>query len=78
MSKNIFCIVGESGSGKSFYNNSIILDKKFMKLAKLEPLIYGTTRLPRSDEVNGVDYNFVTQAEYDAISPEDLIESRSI
>lgn len=77
MSKNIFCIVGESGSGKSFYNNSIILDKRFMKFANLEPLIYGTTRTPRSDEVDGIDYNFVTRAEYDAISPEDLVESRS-
>lgn len=77
MGKSIFCIVGETGSGKSFYNNSIVLDKKFMKAARLEPLIYGTTREPRATEVDGLDYNFVTQEEYDSIDQNDLIESRS-
>ena len=77
MTKNIFCIVGESGSGKSFYFNSIILDKKFMKIGKLEPLIYGTTRQPRSTERDEVDYNFITEEEYNNIAREDLIESRS-
>ena len=77
MSKNIFCIVGESGSGKTFYNNSIILDKKFLKQAKLEPLIYGTTRPIRSNERDGVDYNFVSEEDYKNIPHEDLIEFRT-
>ncbi len=77
MSKNIFCIVGESGSGKTFYNNSIILDKKFLKQAKLEPLIYGTTRPIRSNERDGVDYNFVSEEDYKNIPQEDLIEFRT-
>lgn len=77
MSKNIFCIVGESGSGKTFYTNSIILDKKFMKTAKLSPLIYGTTRAPRSNEKNGLDYNFVTEEEYKKIPQDKLIEFRT-
>ncbi len=77
MSKNIFCIVGESGSGKTFYTNSIILDKKFMKSAKLSPLIYGTTRAPRSNEKNGLDYNFVTEEEYKKIPQDKLIEFRT-
>lgn len=75
--KNIFCIVGESGSGKSYYNNSITLDTKFMKKAELEPLVYGTTRDPRENEVDGIDYNFVTEDEYKAIAKEDLIEFRT-
>jgi guanylate kinase len=75
--KNIFCIVGESGSGKTYYNNSIILDNRFMKKAKLEPLIYGTTRDPRPEEKNGVDYNFISVKEYEDIPKEQLIEFRT-
>ena len=77
MGKNIFCVVGESGSGKSYYTNSIILDTKFMKKAKLSPLIYGTTREPRSNEKDKVDYNFISIDEYNKLNPEDLIESRT-
>ena len=77
MGKNIFCVVGESGSGKSYYTNSIILDTKFMKKAKLSPLIYGTTRAPRSNEKDKVDYNFISIDEDNKFNPEDLIESRT-
>ena len=77
MSKNIFCIVGESGSGKSYYMNSLALDNKFMKKAKLEPLIYGTTRDPRPEEKNGVDYNFISISEFENIPKEKLIEFRT-
>lgn len=75
--KNIFCIVGESGSGKTYYGNSIILDSKFMKKAKLNPLIYGTTRTPRKDEKDGLDYNFISMEEYKNIPQEELIETRT-
>lgn len=77
MSKNIFCVVGESGAGKSYYVNSIVLDTRFMKKAKLEPLVYGTTRLPRDGEVDGVDYNFMSLEDYNKISKSDLIEFRT-
>ena len=77
MSKNIFCVVGESGAGKSYYINSIVLDTRFMKKAKLEPLVYGTTRLPRDGEVDGVDYNFMSLEDYNKISKSDLIEFRT-
>ena len=77
MAKNIFCIVGESGSGKSYYANSIILDTKFMKKAKLSPLIYGTTRKPRSNEKDKIDYNFISIDEYNNIDQDDLVESRT-
>lgn len=77
MGKNIFCIVGESGSGKSFYFNSITLDNRFMKKAKLESLVYGTTREPRPNEKDGIDYNFVSIEEYERIPKEKLVEFRT-
>lgn len=77
MSKNIFCVVGETGSGKSYYTSSIILNAKFMKKAKLEQLVYGTTRLPRDGEVDGIDYNFVSKEDFNKIAKSDLIEFRT-
>ena len=77
MSKNIFCIVGESGSGKSYYASSITLDSKFMKKAKLESLVYGTTRLPRDGEIDGIDYNFMSEEDFNKIPKTDLIEFRT-
>ena len=77
MEKNIYCIVGKSGSGKSYYMNAISSDTKFMKKANLAPLVYGTTRDKRVNEVDGVDYNFITEEEYKAIPSSKLIESRS-
>jgi len=77
MSKNIFCIVGESGSGKSYYINSITMDNIFMKKAKLNPLIYGTTRPKRDDEKDGVDYNFISMEEFENIPKDKLVEFRT-
>lgn len=75
--KKIFCIIGKSGAGKSFYTNAINNDKKFLKKAKLEPLVYGTTRAIRSDEKDGVDYNFITEEAFERIPKDKLIESRT-
>jgi guanylate kinase len=75
--KNIFCIIGRSGAGKSFYTNEIVNDKKFLKKAKLEPLVYGTTRAKRSNEKDGVDYNFITEEAFEKIPKDKLIEFRT-
>lgn len=75
--KNIFCIVGASGAGKSYYYSSITLDTKFMKKAKAEPLVYGTTRPPREGEKDGIDYNFVSLEEYKNIDKNRFLEFRS-
>ena len=75
--KNIFCIVGRSGAGKTYYSNSIMLDNKFMKKAKIEPLVYGTTRPPRPNEVDNVDYNFISVEEFNKIPKDKMIEFRS-
>lgn len=56
----ITCIFGKSGSGK----NSIA--KEILKLQpdRYTKVITCTTRPPREDEVNGVDYYFMTPEEF--------------
>lgn len=74
---NIFCILAKTGGGKSEYVNNIIKDKKFMNSNNLNLLVYGTTRNPRAGEKEGIDYYFHTPEEYDKITDNELIESRS-
>ena len=58
-SKKIFAIVGESGSGKS------TLAKTLCEIhGDLELLVTTTSRPIRDNEVNGVDYNFLTLEEF--------------
>ena len=74
---NIFCIVGKSGSGKSFYFDQIIKDSDFIHSTNLKPLVYGTTREPRENECDGVDYFFFTDEKFDKIPKENIIECRT-
>lgn len=74
---NIFCIVAKTGAGKTKYINSIFEDKDFVKETNLELLVYGTTRPKRNGEVEGVDYYYHTEDEYNNIPDKDLIEYRS-
>lgn len=55
----LFCILGKSASGKSTIMREV--------LSKLDipVLISQTTRKPRENEVQGVDYNFVTMHTFD-------------
>ena len=55
----LFCVVGKSCSGKTTILNDV--------LSKLDipVLLSSTTRPPRADEVDGIDYNFVTMSEFD-------------
>ena len=55
----LFCILGKSASGKTTILNEV--------LSKLDipVLLSCTTRPPRNDESNGVDYNFVTFTAFD-------------
>lgn len=71
----IFCLVGKTGAGKSTYLDELMNDKSEDKL-DLKPLVYGTTRAPRDNEVNGKDYYFYTQEEYEAIERKKFIECR--
>lgn len=51
----MICLVGESGSGKS------VIERKLCERHGLSRVISYTTRPPREGEVNGVDYNFVSE-----------------
>ena len=55
----LFCILGKSASGKS-----TILHEVLSKL-EIPVLISQTTRKPRENEVQGVDYNFVDMDTFD-------------
>ena len=74
---NIFAILGKPGSGKTTTLESILSDQKFMKKYSMNKLVYNTTRPPRSNEINGKDYNFISNSEYFDIKSKDFIESRS-
>lgn len=59
--KKLLCVIGPSGSGKSTYVNYAI-----------EQLGYGeivstTTRSPRTGEINGKDYHFVSKEDFDKL-----------
>ena len=53
-------IVGESASGKSTLQS--VLTKKY----NLKRVITYTTRPPRENEINGVDYNFISKEEFES------------
>ena len=74
---NIFCIVGKTGSGKSEYYRRLLFDHPFTKILDISPLVYGTTRNKRLNEIEGIDYYFHTKEQYDRIDKDDLVEFRS-
>ena len=60
-SKNIMVILSSpSGVGKT-----TIIKKLQQKYQNFKISISNTTRLPRSNEIDGVDYNFVTKKEFE-------------
>ena len=65
----LFCILGKSASGKTTILNEV--------LSKLDipVLISQTTRPPRDNEIDGVDYKFVTMNTFDNdYKNEDILE----
>lgn len=57
----IFAIIGKSGSGKSTL--AINLENTFCN-ENIKNIVLDTTRPPRNNEVNGIDYNFLTVQEF--------------
>lgn len=71
MKSNLFIISGPSASGKNTVLN-IVLDQCKDSIRA----ITHTTRAPRSNEIDGVDYYFVSKDEFDALLAENkLVES---
>ena len=56
----VLVISGPSGSGKSTVVNALCKADKTLRLA-----VSATTRAPRPREVNGVDYHFLSQSEFE-------------
>lgn len=72
----IFCLIGKPGSGKNAIIKNI-LDRKFCKEYNLEKLVYGTTRPMTPSDIEGVSYHFLSNKDFENISPDQIIESRS-
>ena len=71
--KYIFCIIGDGGVGKDTICKKLI--EKDKRLTFLCPI---TTRPMRVGEQEGVDYNFITDAEFNRrIANNELLEHRS-
>lgn len=62
----LIAVVGKAGSGKDF------LSSKWAKERDYHKIISSTTRPPRDGEVNGIDYNFVSEEDF---ATNDFLES---
>ena len=66
----LIVITGKTASGKD-----TVVSKLLSKYPDLKKIVTTTTRTPRKGEVNEVDYNFITEAEFrQKISNGELIE----
>ena len=65
----IICLIGKSGSGKS------TIEQKLCSDLKINHLISHTTRPPRNEELEGLDYHFVSD-DYFEEKKEEFIEQR--
>lgn len=61
----IFVLLGESGSGKDS------VAKELIKQGLLSRLITTTTRQARSNETDGVDYNFISEEDFQVLIEKD-------
>ena len=67
--KKIICLIGKSGSGKS------TIEQKLCSDLKINHIISHTTRPPRKEELDGLDYFFCTD-DYFEEERENFIEQR--
>lgn len=65
---NLFVISGPSGAGKGTLVARLLHDVDDAWVS-----ISATTRLPRAGEVDGVDYHFVSQEEFDGMIEQDML-----
>ena len=64
MEKSLFIISSPSGGGKTTICRRLLLDETSPIFGKCEFSISATTREPRGNEVNGVDYFFLSKQEF--------------
>ncbi len=57
----LFVLSGPSGVGKDS-----VLEALFQRMTGVTRSVSATTRLPRSGEINGKDYHFLTRAQFEA------------
>jgi guanylate kinase len=70
MTGNLIIISAPSGAGKT-----TIVNAALQRLDGVRDSISYTSRAPRTDEVNGCDYHFVTRAEFETmIARDELLE----
>ena len=55
----IICLIGKSGSGKS------TIEQKLCSDLEINQVVSHTTRPPRNEELDGQDYNFVSDDYYE-------------
>ena len=63
----LIIICGKTNSGKSTLKNALLQHG-------FESIVTYTTRSPRPGEVNGVDYHFVSEEEFENLKKEQLLE----
>lgn len=59
-------LVGESASGKSSIEKNMVDNYGYSKIVSY------TTRKPRDNEVDGIDYNFITKSEFRRLKEQDF------
>ena len=67
----VFILIGKSGSGKS------TIESKIEKMGYCKRLISSTTRDKRTNEIDGVDYNFISEEEFNKCLDEELFAEHS-
>lgn len=70
----IFCLMGKSSSGKDTIFNELNKDAEL----NLKPIIPYTTRPKRSNEINGVQYEFITEDELENYAQAGLIIEKRV
>lgn len=70
----IYCLIGKSGTGKDTVMEQILADKKL----DIEKIVPYTTRPKRENEIDGVNYHYVSETEMLQMEENNLIvEKRS-
>ena len=67
----IIILIGESGAGKSS------IEKELVNKYNYEKIVSYTTRPPRPDEKDGVDYKFLNDDEFDCLHESDFFAETS-